>query len=102
MKIHWEERMSNLSDQCARLKEENRNLEARRGQLEQENTRLNSEIADQIRKISVVEANYQNLEHVSREGERQRERVRQKGNREIECRERETQSKRTFYLLKAE
>ena len=69
--------MSNLSDQCARLKEENRNLEARRGQLEQENTRLNSEIADQIRKISVVEANYQNLEHVSRERERETERERQ-------------------------
>ena len=66
--------MSNLSDQCARLKEENRNLEARRGQLEQENTRLNSEIADQIRKISVVEANYQNLEHVSREREREADR----------------------------
>ena len=81
MKIHWEERMSNLSDQCARLKEENRNLEARRGQLEQENTRLNSEIADQIRKISVVEANYQNLEHVSREGERESQAERQQGNR---------------------
>lgn len=66
MKIHWEERTSNLSDQCSRLKEENRNLEARRSQLEQENSRLNNEIADQIRKISVVEANYQNLDHVSR------------------------------------
>ena len=89
MKIHWEERMSNLSDQCARLKEENRNLEARRGQLEQENTRLNSEIADQIRKISVVEANYQNLEHVSRERETETERERETEKERQTDRERE-------------
>ena len=81
--------MSNLSDQCARLKEENRNLEARRGQLEQENTRLNSEIADQIRKISVVEANYQNLEHVSRERERETERERERDREREADRQRE-------------
>ena len=81
--------MSNLSDQCARLKEENRNLEARRGQLEQENTRLNSEIADQIRKISVVEANYQNLEHVSRERETETERERETEKERQTDRERE-------------
>ena len=84
--------MSNLSDQCARLKEENRNLEARRGQLEQENTRLNSEIADQIRKISVVEANYQNLEHVSRERERERGRQRDRERERDGERERDRES----------
>uniref|UniRef100_K1QP98 Ankyrin repeat domain-containing protein 26 n=1 Tax=Magallana gigas TaxID=29159 RepID=K1QP98_MAGGI len=91
MKIHWEERTSNLSDQCSRLKEENRNLEARRSQLEQENSRLNSEIADQIRKISVVEANYQNLDHTRRSMDEEKtrlqmeiERYREKCNHERE------------------
>ncbi|XP_062588360.1 uncharacterized protein LOC134250039 isoform X5 [Saccostrea cucullata] len=90
-KLHWEERNLILSDQCSRLKEENRNIEARRNQLEQENGRLNNEIADQIRKLSVVEANYQNLDQTKRgmEEEKMRlhmeiEKYREKSNHERE------------------
>ncbi|XP_056001154.1 ankyrin repeat domain-containing protein 26-like isoform X12 [Ostrea edulis] len=75
MKTHWEERNILLSDQCSRLKEENRNIETRRSQLEQENTRLNNEIADHIRKISVVEANHQNLEHTKRSMDEEKTRL---------------------------
>ncbi|VDI09349.1 Hypothetical predicted protein [Mytilus galloprovincialis] len=58
-RLNLEERNSSLSEQVTRLKDENRSLEGRRGNLEQDNQRLNREYTDMFKKLSVAEASHE-------------------------------------------
>ncbi|XP_063435602.1 ankyrin repeat domain-containing protein 26-like isoform X18 [Mytilus trossulus] len=58
-RLNMEERNSSLSEQVTRLKDENRSLEGRRGNLEQDNQRLNREYTDMFKKLSVAEASHE-------------------------------------------
>lgn len=61
-----EEKNSSLMDASSRLREEVRNSEARRTQLEQELSRLNRDYNDLIRKLSVAEASLEMAQKVGR------------------------------------
>ncbi|XP_052059005.1 ankyrin repeat domain-containing protein 26-like isoform X4 [Mytilus californianus] len=58
-RLNLEERNSSLSEQVTKLKDENRSLEGRRGNLEQDNQRLNREYTDMFKKLSVAEASHE-------------------------------------------